>query len=55
MWGIWLATFMAAFTFIYFIAYPVVAYFKDPKGMIRDTLARIPGLTKVQDFESTRT
>jgi cytochrome P450 len=32
MLGVWFASLVAVFTFIYFIIYPVVVYFKDAKG-----------------------
>jgi hypothetical protein len=38
LFGIWIASFVAAFIFIYFVFYPVVAYF-DPKGMSKATVS----------------
>ena len=55
MFGIWLASFLTAYVFIYFVFYPVVAYFKDAKGMSKATVFNTAGLTYLQDFANTPT
>ncbi len=54
MLGILIASLMAASTFIYFAIYPIVAYFKDPKGTFKDTAVITAGLIMFEDFENTQ-